>query len=86
MGIADIEERLNKMKNVDIRTVDKEKLVDIRMVIVDNTLPLQDRILDFIEKLDNPYCFRVGDVVVKVEYEDTDVTFEQRFEKLLLNT
>lgn len=85
MGIADIEERLNKMKNVDIRTVDKEKLVDIRTVIVDNTLPLQDRIFNFIEKLDNPYCFRVGEVAVKVEYEDTDVTFEQRFEKLLLN-
>lgn len=85
MSIINIEERLNEMKNVDIRTVEKDKLVDIRTVMVDDTLPLQERILDFIEKLGNPYCFRVGDVAVKVEYEDTDVTFEQRFEKILLN-
>lgn len=80
-----IEEKINKMKNVDIRTVDRSALVDIRTVSIDDTLPVEERIKQLVEGLHNPYCFLVGDVVVKVEYEDTEVTFEQRFERIIAN-
>lgn len=86
MTNAEIEKRINEMKNVDIRTVNKDLLVDIRTVMIDENLPLQERIMQFINKIGNPYCFRVGDVAVKVEYEDTEITFEQRFEKIIINS
>ena len=86
MTNAEIEKRINEMKNVDIRTVNKDLLVDVRTVMIDENLPLQERIMQFINKIGNPYCFRVGDVAVKVEYEDTEITFEQRFEKIIINS
>lgn len=82
----EIEKTINEMKNVDIRTVDKSTLVDIRTVAIDENLPVEERIKQFVEGIKNPYCFRVGDVAVKIEYEDTDVTFEQRFERIIANS
>ncbi len=90
MADLSIEEELgktiNEIKNVDIRTVDKSTLVDIRTVAIDENLPVEERIKQFVEGIKNPYCFRVGDVAVKIEYEDTDVTFEQRFERIIANS
>lgn len=71
-------ESLEAMKNIDIRTVDPETLRDIRDVHVDAELPKEERLLEFIRQIGNPYCYRHGKYVVKVSFTDTDVTLEQR--------
>lgn len=68
------------MRDVDIRTVDPETLIDIRDVKVDSDQPLTERMVDFIKQIHNPYCFRCGDTIVKVSYADTTVTMEERME------
>ena len=73
------------LKQIDICEIDKNELVNIKDIYVDTKKPLSDRISEFVEKVKNPYCFRVGDIAVKVEFEKTEVTFEQRFENLLAN-
>jgi len=72
------EEQVKAMQNVDIRTVDPDTLRDIRDVKVNTDLPKQERILDFIRQIGNPYCYRHGKYVVKVSFTDTDVTLEDR--------
>lgn len=72
------EEQVKDMQNVDIRTVDPDTLRDIRDVKVNTDLPKQERILDFIRQIGNPYCYRHGKYVVKVSFTDTDVTLEDR--------
>ncbi|MDY3727571.1 MAG: hypothetical protein SO015_05375 [Wujia sp.] len=76
---------LEEMKAVDIRTVRREDLVDIRDVHIDRTLPKEERIKDFIRQIKNPYCYKCGDVVVKVEFSDTDLTLEDCMEHYLRN-
>jgi hypothetical protein len=71
-------EQIKAMQNVDIRTVDPAGLRDIREVKVNTDLPKQERILDFIRQIGNPYCYRHGKYVVKVSFTDTDVTLEDR--------
>ena len=71
-------EQIEAMQNVDIRTVDRNSLRDIRDVKVNTSLPKRERILDFIRQIGNPYCYRHGDFVVKVGFTDTDVTLEDR--------
>ena len=71
-------EQIEAMQNVDIRTVDPTGLRDIREVKVNTDLPKQERILDFIRQIGNPYCYRHGKYVVKVSFTDTDVTLEDR--------
>lgn len=72
------QENLETMRGADVRTVDPATLRDIRDVKINTELPKEERILDFIRQIGNPYCYRHGKYVVKVSYADTDVTLEQR--------
>lgn len=63
-------ERLEAMRNVDVRTVDKSTLVDIADVEIDTSLPDRERILDFIRQIKNPYCYLDHGIVVKVSFAD----------------
>lgn len=74
---------LAQMKEVDIHTVDRESLVDIRKVQIDGNLPRERRFEDFLRQIKNPYCYRCGKIVVKVSFSDTDVTLEDRLEHYL---
>lgn len=74
---------LEKLKQVDVRTVDPATLVNIEEIEIDRTLPKEERIREFIRKIRNPYCFRVGKVAVSVGYSESGVTFEQRMEHYL---
>ena len=71
-------EELKAMQEVDVRTVNRESLRDIRDVEINAGLPKEERILDFIRQIGNPYCYRHGDYVVKISFTDTDVTLEDR--------
>ena len=71
-------EDLRAMQEVDVRTVDREALRDIRDVEINAGLPKEERILDFIRQIGNPYCYRHGDYVVKISFTDTYVTLEER--------
>lgn len=76
---------LDAMQSVDIRTVDPETLRDIHDVKVNTDLPKQERIMDFIRQIGNPYCYRHGKYVVKISFTDTDVTLEDRMLAYLRN-
>lgn len=71
------------MKNIDIRTVNPDTLVDINDTKVNEELSKEERILNFIRQIRNPYCYRCGKVVVKISFNDTVATLEDRIESLL---
>ena len=75
---------LEQMKNTDVRSVDPAMLVDIRDVSVNTDLPKEERMLDYLGQIKNPYCFKCGKIVVKVSFADTQATIEDRLEKYLL--
>ena len=76
---------LEQMRNTDVRTVDPESLVDARDVLVNTSLQRDERILDYIGRIKNPYCFRHGKTIVKISHADTTATLEDRLEKYLLS-
>ena len=73
-----------EMRNVDVRTVDRNQLVDITKISVNNGNDTEKRRQEFIEKVKNPYCFLVGGVVVKVAFSEDGSSFEKQFEDMLL--
>ena len=77
-GFVLTREQIEEMENVDVRTVDPDTLRDIRDVKIHRELPKQERILDYIRQIGNPYCYRYGQYIVKVSFVDTDVTLEDR--------
>ena len=72
---------IEEMKNVDVRTVDRDRLVDINEIEIDDRLPPKERAAEFLRQIKNPYCFRVGMVVVKNVYSDDGVSLQERFEQ-----
>ena len=72
---------LAKLKNVDVRTVDIDTLVDIREVKLDRSLSKPERMKAFVEQIKSPYCGRHGDTVVKIAVADTDRTLEDCLEE-----
>jgi len=75
--------QLDAMKNVDIRKVDPNSLVDIKEVTINTELPKNERILDFIQQIKNPYCYKCGDTIIKVTFAETNVTLEDKIESYL---
>lgn len=78
-------ERLRKMAQTDIRTVDRDTLVERSTVKLDPKLSREERILSYIEQIKNPYCYLDDGVVVKISFMDTDVTLEERLEEYVRN-
>jgi len=75
-----LQQTLEQMKNVDIRTVDRDTLVDIRDVKINPNLTKEERLIDFVRQIKNPYCYRYGKTVIKISHSDTQVTLEERLE------
>ena len=76
---------LEELKSVDIRTVKPEDVADIQQIKIDDTLPQQEMRKEFIRQVGNPYCFRVGKVIVKSTYSGDGVSLNERFEELLMS-
>lgn len=74
-----------EMRAVDIRTVRPEDVADIQQIKIDNNLTQQEKQKEFIRQVGNPYCFRVGKVIVKAAYSGDGVSMNERFEELLLS-
>ena len=63
-------EQWEAMRKVDIRTVDKSQLVDIRSIKIDEKLPPIERWFSYLRQVKNPYCVRVGDIAIKLNFPD----------------
>jgi hypothetical protein len=61
---------LSELIDVDIKTVNKDDLVDVSGLVFDNTVPMEQRAAWLFERVKNPYCFRVGDIAVKMDFKD----------------
>ena len=62
---------LEQMKSVDIGAVAPESLPDVSGMIFDTSLPREERIALFLQAVENPYCFCIGGIGVKIEFAES---------------
>lgn len=74
---------LEEMREIDVRTVNPESLVDIRTVTVDPALPRAEKLKSFVMQIKNPYCYKYGDVIVKIGFANNGKTLEDCLEQYL---
>lgn len=74
---------LEELSEVDIRMVNLETLVDANQITLDYTIPQNKRAEYLLSQLKNPYCFKVGEIAVKLEFSDTEKSFEDTFLSIL---
>lgn len=59
-----------QLKEIDIRTVDIETLVELDSLDIDIKLNYEEKLVEYIEQLKNPFLFKVGKFVVKQVFEE----------------
>jgi len=74
---------LRKMKEADITDIDPTAITDATEIHVDTELPVSERITAYISQTTNPYFIKVGKVLVKMSYSETDLTANDCFERYM---
>lgn len=74
---------ISELASVDIETVNKADLVDVSGFSLDNTVPQAERAAHIVAAVKNPYCFRVGDMGVKLEFPENAPPLQDVFAEFL---
>ena len=74
---------IRQLANVNVATVNKEDLIDVSGFTFDNTVPQEQRAMRILEILKNPYCFRMGDMGVKLEFSEDAPSLQDLFTDFL---
>lgn len=57
--------------------MDDTELVDIRDIKIDPSLPLDEKKRQYLEKIKNPYRFRLGEYPIKATFSKSAKTIEE---------
>jgi len=76
-------EILSKMADVDIRTVDISELTDLRDIKIDTSQPVEKKLESFAKQTRNVYVNRIGDYVVKVKFQESGSTIDDKMAEYL---
>lgn len=76
---------LKELADVDIRTVKKNALIEIKKVKIDPKLEREERISSFMQQIKNPYCFVCDGVIVKIGFTETEDTLEEKLNEYFLS-
>ena len=68
--VDNIRYTLQKNNTLSCAAANKDALVDVSGMTFDNTLPKEQRAANMLAVMKNPYCFRHGDMVTKLEFAD----------------
>ena len=63
-------EELKNFKHISEEELDRDSLVDISNIDIRCDLPPKERMEDVLEKMKNPFAFKIGKYVVKTTFED----------------
>lgn len=82
----ELAEKLERCKNIDLKDVTLDDVDDIKDIKIDRRKSSDERILDFLTKVKNPYTFKVNGKLVRISFsEDTDLTADDCLTRVLEN-
>lgn len=76
-------EMLSEMAQTDIRTVDISELTDLRDIHIDTSQPVEKKLAAFAGQTKNIYVNRIGDYVVKVTFQESGATIDDKMAEYL---
>lgn len=72
---------LCQLKHLDIS--ESDSIVDINEIKTDASLPPNERIEKYLQQVKNPYCYKVDDIVVLLDWIETENTIQNQMEELI---
>lgn len=74
---------ISELADINIETVNKEDLADLSGFTFDPAVPQEERAARVIAAIKNPYCFRVGEIGVKLEFTEDAPPLQEVFADFL---
>lgn len=74
-----------KMLETDFNDVKLEDMPDLAKLQIDSLLPQEQRQMQYLNKVKNPYMVRIGNMKIKVRFANNGVSMDGAFKNLLLN-
>lgn len=72
-------EELQRMRDMDIRELDRDELADAEEIVIDTEKSVEERMKSFMEQAGNPYAQNVGEYILQVGFmEGTEETVDDR--------
>ena len=84
-NLQEIEEKLERCRNINLEDVTLDDVDEVSSIKIDKRKPSNERILEFITKVKNPYIFKVNGKLVRISFADTDKTAEDCLTNVLKN-
>lgn len=84
-NIQKLREKINRCKNMDIRDVNLDEVDEISSIKIDKRKSKNERILDFLIKVKNPYIFKGNGTLVKMTFSDNGLTADDCLTQCLEN-
>lgn len=85
-NIEEIKEKLERCRNMKLEDAALDDVDEIGSIKIDRRKPSEERILDFLIKVKNPYIFKVNGKLVRIRFsENTDLTANDCLTRVLEN-
>ena len=84
-NINELEEKINRCKNMKIEDIDSDDVDEISFIKIDRRKSSNERILDFLTKVKNPYVFKVNGKLVRMSFSENGPTADECLTRVLKN-
>lgn len=82
----ELKEKLERCKNIDLKDVTLDDIDEISSINIDRRKPSNERILEFIMKVKNPYIFKLNGKLARIRFsEESNLTADDCLTRYLEN-
>lgn len=80
-----LKEKLHNTKDIEIEEVNREEIEDIKNIKINDKLPVEERIAEFIYKTKNPYIIKVNGTLVKNTFGNKNIQIQECLNNIIKN-
>ena len=70
-------ENLKLLREIPVNDINKNDLVDISSVAINKHTSKDTAFLSCLDQVKNPYCFKCGEIVVKLQFSENGRTLQE---------
>ena len=84
-NIQELEEKLKRCRNMKLEYVTLDDVDELSSIKIDRRKSSNERILDFLIKVKNPYIFKVNGRLVRMRFSENGPTADECIKRVLKN-
>ena len=84
-NLKELQEKLEKFRNMRLEDVTLDDVDELGTIKIDRRKSSNERILDFLTKVKNPYIFKVNGRLVRMKFSENGPTADECLTNMLEN-